>query len=105
MAPLLKRGLSTEDCVFRLDLIGKETEAGRLYRTDKRIEILADCTLTCPDRLIGLRKGEMIRMGFTYKYTLSQVTTFLERNRFHCLTEFVSDDGENVLILAQKCKH
>lgn len=100
--PLVRRGLDLGNCVFHLELLPIETNSGSVYRTKKWLEIRKDTTLSCGSNQISLAAGDAISLGFTYKYTRSQVEDYLSRHGFQTLEGFVSSEGENLLILTRK---
>jgi len=102
MYPLLQCGMNLEDFDFELLLINVNSRIGSVYRTRKSLHILKDTELTIGEKTIDFRKGDVIRMGFTYKYTCDQIMTFLGTCGFEVLKAFLSDDQENALILAKK---
>ncbi len=102
IGPLLRCGMRPNDCEFRLDLKPAPTLEGPLYRTSKVIRILKDSIVQCAGRSVELKAGEIIEMGFTYKYTIDQLNAFLRKHGFRILRLFKSRDQGNVLFLAQK---
>jgi len=101
--PFIRRGMNPDDCVFRLELLPLETNLGTIYRTKKWLEILKDTTISCGTDSVLFRAGDIISMpGFTYKYTRSQVRSYLKQNGFQEEELFLSPDELNLLILARK---
>ncbi len=100
--PLTDRGLCREDCSFKLNLVKIDSLFGQIYRTEKYIEILRETSITIGQSEVRLAAGDIIRMGFTYKYTASQIEGYLQHYNFHLKKRFFSEDGENLLVLAQK---
>ncbi|HNW38239.1 MAG TPA: L-histidine N(alpha)-methyltransferase [Methanosarcina vacuolata] len=103
MYPLLEYGMAPEDFDFELLLAHVNSKIGGVYRTRKSLYILKDTELKIGTETIGLREGDIIRMGFTYKYTYDQITAFLEICGFEILRAFLSEDQANAIILAKKC--
>ena len=102
IAPLVQRGLHPDSCVFHLDLVPAETGLGTVYRTSKRLQILRDTTISCGPNKVQLAAGDTIRLGFTYKYTHTQVRGYLQRHDFQEVELFLSSDSNNLLALVRK---
>jgi uncharacterized SAM-dependent methyltransferase len=102
MYPLLQYGMVPEDFDFELSLANVNSRIGGVYRTRKSLYILKDTELAIGAETIGFRKGDVIRMGFTYKYTYDQITAFLDICGFDILKAFLSEDRTNAIILAKK---
>ncbi|MGB9940527.1 L-histidine N(alpha)-methyltransferase [Methanosarcina sp.] len=102
MYPLLQYGMTLEDFDFELLLAHVNSRIGGVYRTRKSLYILKDTELTIGAETIGFREGDVIRMGFTYKYTYDQITAFLDICGFDILRAFLSEDRANAIILAKK---
>jgi len=102
LAPLIQRGVSPDDCAFHLHFLPVETSLGIIYQTKKWIEILKDTTVSCGPKKVPLRAGDTIRMGFTTKYTPSQVQGYLRRHSFQEVALFLSPDEDNLLALVRK---
>lgn len=102
MYPLLHYGMTPEDFDFELLLAHVDSRIGSVYRTRKNLYILKDSELIIGSETICLREGDVIRMGFTYKYTYDQVTAFLDICGFEVLKAFLSEDRASAIILAKK---
>lgn len=102
LAPLIQRGVSPDDCAFHLHFLPVETSLGIIYQTKKWIEILKDTTVSCGPKEVPLRAGDTISMGFTTKYTPSQVQGYLRRHGFQEVALFLSPDEDNLLALVRK---
>ena len=100
--PLLQYGMDPEDFDFELSLSNVDSKIGTLCRTRKSLNILKDTEVRIGSETVSFREGDIIRMGFTYKYTYDQVTDLLDINRFDILRAFRSKDGENAILLAKK---
>ncbi|MEW5802092.1 MAG: L-histidine N(alpha)-methyltransferase [bacterium] len=100
--PLVQRGFDTDNCVFLLELRSVETDIGTVYRTNKQLQILKNAAISFGKDKITLTSGDTIQLGFTYKYSRSQVEGYMQRNGFEQLRQFQSIDGENLLLLARK---
>ncbi|MEW6381619.1 MAG: L-histidine N(alpha)-methyltransferase [bacterium] len=100
--PLVQRGFDSDNCVFHLELRPVETDVGIVYRTNKQLKILKNATILCGQDKVTLSSGDVIQLGFTYKYTRQQVEGYLQRNGFEKVQSFTSSDGENLLVLARK---
>jgi uncharacterized SAM-dependent methyltransferase len=102
MYPLIQYGMAPEDFDFEILLAHVNSRIGGVYRTRKSLYILNDTELTIGTETICFREGDIIRMGFTYKYTYDQITAFLEICGFEILKSFLSEDRANAIILAKK---
>lgn len=102
MYPLLHYGMDPEDFDFELSLSNVDSKIGTLCRTRKSLNILKDTEVIIGSETVSFREGDVISMGFTYKYTFDQITALLEINRFDILMAFRSKDGENAIFLAKK---
>lgn len=102
MYPLLQYGMTPEDFDFELLLAHTNSRIGTVYKTRKSLYILRDTELTIGTEAIGFREGDVIHMGFTYKYTYDQITAFLDICGFEILKAFLSEDRINAIILAKK---
>ena len=100
--PLVRRGLNLNNCVFHLDLLPTETSVGTVYRTSKWLHFLKDSVISCGPNKVTLSAGDTVRLGFTYKYTCSQVRRYLRRHGFHIVELFLSRDSENMLMFVRK---
>ena len=100
--PLIERGLNPNDCSFNLDLIPVDSLFGKTYRTEKYIKILKHANITIGESKINFLAGDIIRMGFTYKYTASQIEGYVQHYNFKIIKKFLSEDEENLLVLTQK---
>ena len=102
MYPLLQYGMIPEDFDFELLLGHVDSRIGALYRTRKSLNILKDAEIRIGTETISFREGDVIRMGFTYKYTYEQIIAFLDIYGFDVLKAFLSEDRANTMILAKK---
>lgn len=102
MYPLLQYGMDPEDFDFELSLSNVDSKIGHLCRTRKSLNILKDTEVRIGSETVSFREGDIIRMGFTYKYTYDQITALFDINRFDILKAFRSKDGENAIFLAKK---
>ncbi len=100
--PLIRRGLRPGDVRFDLKLVPAMTSAGMVYRTSKNIYVCKNCAVQFREKSVSLQAGEVIRLGFTYKYTAEQVDTLVKRAGLTVLALHRSDDDENILLLARK---
>ncbi len=101
-APLTNRGFPPEACRFDLELIEEPSRVGEVLRTHKRLDILQNGSVSCGEGRVDLSAGETISMGFTYKYTASQVRDYLRQYGFEEIAAIPSADGENLLALVGK---
>lgn len=102
ISPLVQRGLDPANCAFHLDLLPMETAMGTVYRTSKWLEISKDTTILCGPNKVSIAAGDIIRLGFTYKFTPSQVHGYLRRHGFQKVELFLGPDGDNLLALVEK---
>jgi len=100
--PLVQRGMNPDDCVFHLELLPADTSLGSIYRTTKWLDMLKDTTITCGPNNVLLRADDTISLGFTYKYTCSQVQGYLRRHGFQEVELFLSPDEDGLLVLVRK---
>jgi len=100
--PLVQRGFDTDNCVFHLEFRPVETDIGLVYKTNKQLQVLKNTTISCGQDAVSLSSGDVIQLGFTYKYTRQQAEEYLRRNGFEKLQTFLSSDGENLLLLVRK---
>lgn len=106
-SPLLRQGLESKAFDFELGLVFVESEfTGRLYKTKKKLHILKETQLQIGAKTLVFKKGAVIRMGFTYKYTFDQLQIILKIQGFEILKTFQgnfdSRSGTNLLVLAKK---
>ena len=100
--PLVQRGMAPDGCVFNLDVFPVETSLGTVYRTHKWLRILRHTTVSCGTTEVSLAPGDTIRLGFTYKYTRTQIEAYLRQQRFQVEDMFASDDSDYLLALVRK---
>lgn len=102
MYPLIHYGMDLGDFDFELLLGQVNSRIGEVYRTRKSLNILKDAEINIGQETIYLKEGDIIRMGFTYKYTYEQVIAFLDICRFDVLNFCLNEDRSNAIILAKK---
>ncbi|MCQ1537183.1 L-histidine N(alpha)-methyltransferase [Methanosarcina sp. KYL-1] len=102
MYPLIHYGMALEDFDFELLLSHVDSRIGTLYRTRKTMNILKETSLELDSGTVTFKEGDIIGMGFTYKYTYDQIIAFLNICEFDVLRTFLSEDRTNVIILAKK---
>lgn len=102
MYPLIHYGMDLGDFDFELLLGQVGSRIGEIYRTRKSLNILKDAEINIGQETIYLKEGDIIRMGFTYKYTYEQVIAFLDICRFDVLNFCLNEDRSNAIILAKK---
>ena len=103
MWPIISHGADPRACRFNIALTEVETSAGSVYRTHKEIRILKPITLEFGDEKLELAEGEVIEMGFTYKYTLDTLRKLLAAEGFNTVKEFCDERAENALLLVKTC--
>jgi uncharacterized SAM-dependent methyltransferase len=101
MAPLVARGMDPDGCQFELKLITVNSPAGPIYRTRKRIHVTQPAVVQCGNQTVHIAAGEVIEMGFTYKYRLDQLRQCLDENGFEVAESWPDRSGSNVIILAR----
>lgn len=101
-APLVTRGLDPESCRFELKLIRVAHPWGTIWRTQKRIHVLRPGRVRCGPAPVAFAAGDVIEMGFTYKYRLSQLRDCLERHGFRVRDSRTDQTGRNAILLADK---
>jgi uncharacterized SAM-dependent methyltransferase len=102
MYPLLQYGMDPEDFDFEILLAYVDSRIGTLCRTRKSLNILKDTEIRIGSETVSFRDGDIIRMGFTYKYTYDQVTALLSTSGFDVLKTFLSENRKNAIFLAKK---
>jgi hypothetical protein len=102
MYPLLQYGMDPDNFDFELLLGQVSSSIGLVYRTRKSLNILKDAEIKIGLDTINFKEGDIIRMGFTYKYTFDQTLAFLNICGFDVVNSFLSEDRENTIILAKK---
>jgi uncharacterized SAM-dependent methyltransferase len=100
--PLIERGMGPDSFRFQLDLVPVEMDAGTVYKTRKRNEVLKDTVIRCGRDDVRIAAGEVIRMGFTYKYTREQIERYLQQHGLEQVVKLLDDDGWNMLALVRK---
>jgi len=100
--PLAQRGLEPDNCVFHLDLLPMKVSLGTVYRTSKWLQILKDSTVSCGSSGVSLAAGEILHLGFTYKYTCQQIQSCLQHHGFQWVELLLSNEGDNLLALVRK---
>lgn len=98
--PLVMRGLDPESCRFELRLIQVRHPWGTVWRTQKRIHILQPAVVHCGTATVAFAAGDVIEMGFTYKYRLPQLQDCLQRYGFDLKDGRLDPTGRNVILLA-----
>ena len=99
--PLIEHGMAPEACRFDIGLVQTQTAAGLTYRTQKEVLVLEPSILVFEDGEVELSAGEMIEMGFTYKYTLNQLHDLIAARKWRIVHEFCDEDRENALFLVE----
>lgn len=100
--PLLQRGIQQSDCNFSIQLIPVKIMDDTVYRTRKQITIKKDCQVCCGKYKVNMSAGDIIEMGFTYKYKDDQLLNLIEKNGFYPLQYFADMNREHIIIIAQK---
>jgi uncharacterized SAM-dependent methyltransferase len=100
--PLVRYGMNPNSFHFHLDLVPIKSTIGMLYRTHKTLHISEDSFLTIGLNTVSFRSGDIVQLGFTYKYTLEQIMTLLDQADFDLIKYFLSNDRTNAIILSKK---
>ena len=100
LAPLVARGADPESCRFELRLITVDTPWGPICRTHKHIHVTKPTAVHCDGAAVAFRAGDVIEMGFTYKYRFSQIAAVLEHYGFGVVESWRDEAGGNALFLA-----
>ncbi|WP_406661790.1 L-histidine N(alpha)-methyltransferase [Methanolobus sp. ZRKC3] len=100
--PLINAGMTAENIEFDLRLLPVESEIGAIYRTHKTLTIKRNDSVDLCSKKISFEAGDVIHMGFTYKYSFEQVASYLEKWGFGIIEQFFDVDGSNVLLLTRK---
>jgi uncharacterized SAM-dependent methyltransferase len=101
-APLVTRGMDPEHCRFELKLIQVHHPWGTVWRTQKRIHVLQPSVVRCGTAAVAFSAGNVIEMGFTYKYRLTQLQDCLHQHGFDLRDGRLDPTGRNVILLAAK---
>ena len=101
LAPLVTRGVDPDGCRFELKLITINSPAGPIYRTRKQIHLTRPAVVRCGNQRVHIAAGEVIEMGFTYKYRFDQLRQCLGENGFEIVESWPDRLGDNVIILAR----
>jgi uncharacterized SAM-dependent methyltransferase len=99
LGPLIGHGVDPETCSFQIDLLPLDTPGGPVLRTRKLIRVLADATARFAEGTVEFAAGDTLTMGFTYKYTASQLDRYLRRHSYATLARFENEAGDNLLLL------
>lgn len=101
LAPLLSRGVPSDALEFKLELREQETTEGVVLKTRKWIDVLQSCTVKTGEGEVRLTAGDVLTMGFTYKYTKEQVERMLSRWGFEMIDRYICPAGCNLLVLVR----
>jgi uncharacterized SAM-dependent methyltransferase len=102
LAPLVTRGMDPADCRFEIKLIRVPQPWGAVWRTQKRIHVLRPALVRCGAATVSFAAGEVIEMGFTYKYRITQLQNCLQRHEFRLIESRQDATGGNAILLAAK---
>jgi uncharacterized SAM-dependent methyltransferase len=101
-APLVSRGIDPDCCRFELKLIKVNSPWGQIYRTQKRIHVMRQSAVQCGAESVVFLLGDVIEMGFTYKYRLDHLQAYLQEYDFDIVQSWSDRTGDNVIMLARK---
>lgn len=102
LAPLVMRGMDPSSCRFELKLIRVPQPWGQVWRTRKRIHVLRPAVVQCGAATVAFVAGDMIEMGFTYKYRFTQLQDCLQQHGFALRDIRLDSSGGNVILLAAR---
>jgi uncharacterized SAM-dependent methyltransferase len=102
LAPLVTRGMDPKSCRFELKLIRVLQPWGEVWRTRKRIHMLRPALVRCGEATVALAADDVIEMGFTYKYRLTQLQNCLRSHGFRLLDSRQDATGGNAILLAAR---
>ncbi len=100
-APLVARGMDPQSCRFELKLITVDSPWGQTYRTRKRIHVLQRAVVRCGSDGVTFAAGDVLEMGFTYKYRFDQLCSCLEQYGFRVMGSWRDPGGSNGILLAE----
>ncbi len=99
MTLLLDLGIELGD--GRLDC-GIEAGALGLKRVTATFHFLRSREITVHGRQFKFRRGESIRLFFSYRYTPDRLTRLLGRHGLRILNQWLADSGEEGVFLCQR---
>jgi uncharacterized SAM-dependent methyltransferase len=102
LGPLTQRGLDDDDCRFELKLLPVQTKGEDIFKIIKQITILKDTEIHIQPKNIRFSGGDIIKMGFTYKYRRHQIENYLQSFGFNIRMSKISTSAEELIILARK---
>lgn len=102
IAPLVSRGMTPDSCCFELKLIKVNSPWGLIYRTSKQINIIKHAMVQCGSDTVAFSPGDIIQMGFTYKYRMDQLSAYLQKYNFDIVQSWLNPAGDNVILLVRK---
>jgi uncharacterized SAM-dependent methyltransferase len=98
--PIVNLGIPLEDIEFNIDLIPQKSATGILYKSHKSIKILKNNKISIDSHSIDFKSGDIIKMGFTYKYNINQITSLLTNSGFLIVNKYTN--GSYLLLLTKK---
>lgn len=102
--PLIKYGMNPDNIKFHIDLLSSNLSTGTVYKTRKNLKITTDSSIKIGKNTVHFKSGDIIQMGFTYKYSYEQIISLLKKWRFTSIKSYMSEDHANVLIFSKKQK-
>ena len=102
--PLIKYGMNPDNIQFHMELLSTNLSTGTVYKTHKNLKITTDGSVKIGTNTVHFKSGDVIKMGFTYKYTYEQIISLLKKWRFTLVKSYMSDDCANILIFSKKQK-
>ena len=100
--PIINLGIPEEDTEFNINLVPHKSSNGFLFKSHKSIKILKKNQISIGSKSIDFKSGDTIEMGFTYKYNISQITSYLKNNGFLIVNRYIN--GSYLLLLTKKQK-
>ncbi|MGE5308922.1 MAG: L-histidine N(alpha)-methyltransferase [Deltaproteobacteria bacterium] len=99
--PFPDLGLTAESVELRTELLPTVTAVGQAMRARRSLLVQKDCKMSLSEVSVPLKKGEELEIGSVYTYKFSQVVALLKKARFQTVRVFLSDNNEDLVILAR----
>lgn len=98
--PILNLGIPSEDIEFNIDLSPEKLSNGILFKSHKSIKIIKNNKISIGSNSIDFKSGDTIKMGFTYKFNINQIKSFLKNSGFLIVNKYTN--GSYILLLTKK---
>lgn len=103
LGPLLNRGMTPDSFRFSLDLVSvTDPRLGALWKTRKSVRVLRTGAIRVGRHTVPLLEGDELRMGFTWKFTKTQVEILLRSAGFAIVKQVLSPAGDAMILLTRK---